>query len=389
MSKTIISSIYCDTYEQTAVDKAVFKAINSLGVLDKIKPGSKILIKPNLLSDHRPDEAITTHPAIIKSIVQIVKSKGAVPFIGDSPGNILKGIENVWEKTEMTSIAAEAGIRLVSFETSGVKEMPVKHPTVKSISVAKTVFDFDAIINVPKLKTHTFMGLTCGVKNFYGCVPGIRKIEYHKMAPSPYDFGLLLGELYGILKDKILFTVVDGIEGLEGNGPSTKGIKRKYNIVCAAADAVALDTYITQCIEKNYKKNFFIKILKNYGDTDYEKFEFKGDGVANFNFEAVKLPITKILNMIPVSLARFAGNYIGRFLWIKPFIEEDKCVKCGQCLKSCPAKTIIKTDKGIIYINEENCISCFCCHELCGYKAIEIKESIIAKLFIRLKKNNK
>ena len=75
------------------------------------------------------------------------------------------------------------------------------------------------------------MGLTCGVKNFYGCVPGIRKIEYHKMAPSPYDFGLLLAEIYGTLKDKILFTVIDGIEGLEGNGPSTKGIKRNYNII--------------------------------------------------------------------------------------------------------------------------------------------------------------
>jgi len=389
MPKTMISSFYCNSYDQASVDETVFKTIEPLGVLDLIKPGSKILIKPNLLSDRLPEEAITTHPSVVKAVIKIVKSKGAVVAIGDSPGNVLKGMENVWNKTGMASVAAEENIKLLSFETSGIREIAINHPTVKSITLAQAIFDFDFIINVPKLKTHTLMGLTCGVKNFYGCVPGIRKIEYHKMAPSPYDFGLLLAEIYGALKDKILFTVIDGIQGLEGNGPSTKGIKRNYNMICAGTDAVALDTFITHCMEKKHKNNFFIKILKNYGNTDYDNFNFTGYGPAKFNFENVKLPITRILNMIPVKLARLAGKYIGRFLWIKPVIEQDKCVKCGQCVKSCPAKTIIRKDNGIIYINKENCISCFCCHELCGYKAIDIEESLLARLFVRLNKKKK
>lgn len=385
MTKTVISSSYCNKYDDN-IDAIVLKTLQPLGILtDMIKPGSKILIKPNLLSARRPDEAITTHPSIVKAVIKIVKSCGATPFIGDSPGNILKGIEHIWQQTEMAKIANEENIKLISFEGIGGKEFQINHPTIKSINLAKAIFDFDGIINIPKLKTHTLMGLTCGVKNFYGCIPGITKIEYHKLAPSPHDFALLLSEIYRVLKDKILFTVLDGVEGLEGNGPSTGGIKRNYNIICASRDTVALDTYITKCIEKKYEKNFFIKTLKNVGNTDFNSFEFAGDNVEQFNFQNVKLPITKILNMIPVWLTRLIGKHIGKLIWIKPVIEQDKCVKCGQCIKSCPAKTIIKKNNGIIYIEKNNCISCFCCHELCGYKAIDIEQSFLAKLFIKTK----
>lgn len=385
MIKTVISSSYCSKYDDN-IDGIVLKTLQPLGILtDIIKPNSKILIKPNLLSARRPDEAITTHPSIVRAVIKIVKSCGATPFIGDSPGNILKGIEHIWQQTEMAKIASEENIKLISFEGVGGKEFQINHPTIKSINIAKVIFDFDGIINIPKLKTHTLMGLTCGVKNFYGCVPGITKIEYHKLAASPHDFALLLSEIYRVLKDKILFTVLDGVEGLEGNGPSTGGIKRNYNIICASRDTVALDTYITKCIEKKHGKNFFIKTLKNVGNTDFNSFEFAGDNVDKFNFQNIKLPITKILNMIPVWLTRIIGKYIGKLIWIKPVIEQDKCVKCGQCIKSCPAKTIIKNNNGIIYIDKSNCISCFCCHELCGYKAIDIEQSFFAKLFIKTK----
>ncbi|MDD5020509.1 MAG: DUF362 domain-containing protein [Endomicrobiaceae bacterium] len=385
MTKTIISSSYCDKYDNN-IDNIVLKTLQPLGVLtDIIKPGSKILIKPNLLSARRPDEAITTHPSIVKAVIKIVKSCGATPFIGDSPGNVLKGIEHIWQQTEMAKIAEEENVKLITFENTGIKKIEINHPTIKTIALANIIFDFDSIINIPKLKTHTLMGLTCGVKNFYGCVPGITKIEYHKLAASPHDFALLLSEIYKVLKDKILFTVLDGVEGLEGNGPSTRGIKRNYNIICVSRDTVALDTYITKCVEKNYEKNFFIKTLKNVGNTDFGSFELIGGNVEKFNFENVKLPITKILNIIPVWLARLVGKYIGKLIWIKPVIEQDKCVKCGQCIKSCPAKTITKQNNGIIYIDKSNCISCFCCHELCGYKAIDIELSLLAKLFIKTK----
>ena len=387
MLKTIVSAYYCDNYDENNVYNIVEKIVKSFGnISDIIKPNSKVLIKLNLLSAYTPEQAITTHPAIAKAIIKIIKSAGAIPIMGDSPGNLMKGIENVWEKTGMLQLAKEENVELINFEACGCVEVSVQHPTVKQIYVTKAIMDCDAIINVPKLKTHTFMGFTCGVKNFYGIVPGARKVEYHKLAPTPKEFSYLLSEIYRMVKEKLLFTIVDGVEGLEGNGPSLSGQKRKYNIIAGSQDTVLLDSFILNKLGIKLKNNILLNPLKEkkLGDTDLQNMIYVGDNVSSFNFYKTKLPITKILNLLPSWFARFVTKYAGKLFWVKPNIIEDKCVGCLQCMRSCPAKAIIKQNgdtKPII--QKDKCIGCFCCHELCLHKAIEIKESFIASFFIK------
>ena len=298
----------------------------------------------------------------------------------------MNGIENVWKKTGMFQLAEEENVELVNFEACGCVEVSVQHPTVKQIYVTKAIMDCDAIINIPKLKTHTFMGFTCGVKNFYGIVPGARKVEYHKLAPTPREFSYLLSEIYRMVKEKLLFTIVDGVEGLEGNGPSLSGQKRKYNIIAGSQDTVMLDSFILNKLGIKSKNNILLKPLKEkkLGDTDLQNMIYVGDNVLSFNFEKTKLPITKFLNFLPSWLARFVTKYAGKLFWVKPNIIEDKCVGCLQCVRSCPAKAIIKQNGSIKpVIQKDKCIGCFCCHELCLHKAIEIKESFIASFFIK------
>ncbi len=79
------------------------------------------------------------------------------------------------------------------------------------------------------------------VKNFYGIIPGLRKAEYHKLAPFPDEFGHLLGEIYLLIKDKVRLNIVDGIIGMEGNGPSS-GELREMDIIAAGSDGVAVDS---------------------------------------------------------------------------------------------------------------------------------------------------
>ena len=79
--------------------------------------------------------------------------------------------------------------------------------------------------------------------------------------------------------------------------------------------------------------------------------------------------------MIPKNLE----VYINKKLAGKPVINYKKCVKCGKCKVSCPAKVIQITEKGA-EINLKKCIRCYCCHELCPKKAIHIKQNIFFKL---------
>lgn len=391
MLKTIVSAYRCDNYDTDNVYNVVEKIVKSFGnISDIIKPNSKVLLKLNLLSAYTPEQAITTHPEIVRAVIKIIKKAGAVPVMGDSPGNLTHGIEHIWEKTGMMQLAKEENVELVNFEACGCIEVSIQHPTVKQIYVTKAITDCDAIINIPKLKTHTFMGFTCGVKNFYGIVPGVRKAEYHKLAPTPKDFSYLLSEIYRMVKEKLLFTIVDGVYGLEGNGPSLSGQKRKYGIIAGSQDTVMLDTFILDKMGIKSRSNILLKPLKekNLGNTDLKNMIYAGDNVSEFNFDKTKLPVTKFLNLLPSWFARFVTKYAGGLFWVKPNIIESKCVGCLQCMKSCPVKAITKNKEGVKpVIQKDKCIGCFCCHELCLHKAVEIKESFVASFFMN--KNEK
>ena len=391
MLKTIVSAYHCDDYDKDNVHNIVENIVKSFGnISDIIKPNTKILIKLNLLSAYTPEQAITTHPEIVRAVIKVIKKAGAIPVMGDSPGNLTHGIEHIWDKTGMLQLAKEENVELINFEACGCVEVSVQHPNIKQIYITKAITDCDAIINLPKLKTHTFMGFTCGVKNFYGIIPGVRKAEYHKLAPTPKDFSYLLSEIYRMVREKLLFTIVDGVYGLEGNGPSLSGQKRKYGIIAGSQDTVMLDTFILDKMGIKSKNNVLLKPLKEkkLGDTNLQNMIYVGDNASEFNFGKTKLPVTKFLTLLPSWFARFVTKYAGRLFWVKPNIIESKCVGCLQCMKSCPVKAIIKSkDKTKPIIQKEKCIGCFCCHELCLNKAVEIKESFVASFFMN--KNEK
>jgi uncharacterized protein (DUF362 family) len=243
--KTKVSFAKCDTYNFKEVFSAVRKAVELVGGISSfVKPGERILLKPNLLSAKEPERHITTHPEVVRALIRLVKEAGATPLLGDSPGGAIKGVARVWEKTGMKKLADEENVELVNFETIGAVEIEIHHPKIKSIHVSKAVLDCDGIINIPKLKTHSLMIFTGCIKNLFGIIPGLRKAEYHKLAPFPDEFGHLLGEIYLYVKDRIRLNLVDGIVGMEGNGPSS-GELRKMDVIVAGADGVAVDTAIT------------------------------------------------------------------------------------------------------------------------------------------------
>ncbi|MGA2090438.1 MAG: DUF362 domain-containing protein [Endomicrobiales bacterium] len=379
--KTKVSLVKCENYEYPSVEAAVKKAVSLIGDMSSfVRPGQRILIKPNLLGAKEPERHITTHPEIVRAVVRMVKAAGAVALVGDSPGGAIKGVERVWEKTGMKCMAEQEGIDLINFETAGSREIKIDHPSISSIQVSNAVLDCDGIINVPKLKTHGLMIFTGAIKNFYGIIPGLRKAEYHKYAPHPDEFGLLLAEIYRTILGKVRCTIIDGIVGMEGNGPSS-GELRPMNVIAASQDGLALDCTITRLLKFDPTK---INVLehasrKALGEFRPERIEILGDDPAQFSFEGFKFPSNWYISLVPHMLI----NIIGKLLWLKPRISTDKCRNCLLCVESCPVKAITSTPPSKPVVQWKQCISCLCCHELCPFKAIELKKSLLSKLIIR------
>ncbi|MDA0268536.1 MAG: DUF362 domain-containing protein, partial [Cyanobacteria bacterium] len=107
----------------------------------------------------------------------------------------------------------------------------------------------DVVINLPKVKSHMQLTLTLGVKNLFGCVPGKMKAWWHMEAGKDCDrFGTMLVETARAIAPQL--TIVDGILGHEGNGPSG-GEPRALGVLGAAHDVFALDRALVDILQVN------------------------------------------------------------------------------------------------------------------------------------------
>lgn len=390
MSK--VSIVKCADYDPGRVEAAVFRAVELLGGIESfIKKGGKVLIKPNLLSARRPEEAVCTHPEVVRAAIRLVKKSGAKALIGDSPGTFLgaKDIEEVYDKTGIRGVAGEEGAELVRFDRSRM---------VKGYPIAEEALDASFILSLPKLKTHIFTVMTGAVKNIFGVVPGFFKSQCHKKSPQPKKFAAILLDVYGIVRPGL--SIMDGIVGMDGEGPAA-GNPVNTGLIAASADGVSLDAVISKIAGVPASKDLIAGEARRrkIGEADLNKIEVLGEPVDKMRFKKFRLPVTAgVVSALPdfiMDLMRGALN-------IRPFIDEKVCAGCGICGDACPVGAITHSAESRALsiprkvrprsfavrkteprIHDNVCIRCFCCYEMCPYKAIYIKKGLLTRLLWR------
>lgn len=343
--------------------------------LDFVK-GKKILLKPNLLGAYSPEKAVTTNPVIIEAIVILLKEFDCDIYIGDSPGGNVN-YEHVCKETGIADIVNKYDLKLINMSTYGVSTYSV---CSFEIAYSKIYDEIDYFINLPKYKTHSLLKYTGALKNLYGFVPGLKKTDYHRKYPNSKDFSRLLVELYNLVKPKLLFSVIDGIVGMEGKGPSG-GEPRRFGYLMLSDVSSSLDYVASYMMGFN---PLSIALIKGALHSDGilpsripSNFLWKQNVIPNVDTGIVTMR-NKILNNIP-SVVSFGFK---KMFWYKPVIITDKCKKCKVCLNSCPVQAISEDVDGNLSIDYKKCIRCLCCHEFCTFNAIEIKKSYLARKII-------
>ncbi len=355
-----VSVVKCSSYDEDEVYGAVKKSIELIGGIH-IKPGSKVLLKPNVLSARKPEFAITTHPSVIAAVCRILEPMKVKVMIGDSSGMGRYGYtKNALEVTGIKEVAERFGAELVSFEGLSQRVKIKDARILTEANIAEPVLKADYIINLPKLKTHTLMKYTGAVKNLLGCIPGGGKAYCHTIAPKAMHFGHLLLDIYSKVKPQL--NIMDGVIGLEGNGPGSAGDPKKSNLIIASKDAVALDLVASKIIGFNP-----MEIQTNKEAIERRIFD------GNFEVVGEKDVSVKFKHPIKMKYPAFLEQFIFRQAMLRPVIIRDKCKACKLCIKACPKHTIHMVE-GKACINDKNCIRCYCCHEMCPYNAIELKK---------------
>jgi uncharacterized protein (DUF362 family)/Pyruvate/2-oxoacid:ferredoxin oxidoreductase delta subunit len=364
---TPVAFARCESYDQ-ALD-AVGRALAALGGPARFfKPGQKVLIKPNLLADAEPSQAITTHPEIARAVIRLARAEGAIPSVGDSPASALR-VGAVWEKTGFRALCDSENVPLLNLEQAGSRPFTCAGATV---AVAAPVLDADLVVNLPKVKTHTLTVFTGAVKNLYGTLPGFQKATLHKLFPSADDMSRLVAELADIIRPGL--SIADGVIGMEGNGPSG-GEPRHLGFVAASAHPAALDAALCRVLGiPAGAVPLFRHLPRELWDSVALVGEPPEPGTAS-----LKLPGSWKSRLIPRPLVRL----LAPLFWIRPVLDPALCIHCGRCAAACPPRALIYEKGNIPRLKGPLCIGCCCCHEVCPVKAIHMTESPLMRRISR------
>lgn len=386
--KSQVSIVRCITYNQDELFLKVRQAIELIGGIEKfVKRGSKVLLKPNLLMAIEPEAGITTHPEFVRSVIRLLKEINCKIYIGDGPsvfGGYIEDILKVYERTGIKQIADEEKIELVIFEKRFMPASPVL-PVGRQAGrqgyfpLTTWVRECDYIVNLPKFKTHNFMLLTGAIKNLFGLIPGTFKLECHKNFFQQEKFAEVLLDIHQAVKPAL--SIVDGISGIEGNGPATSGIKRNCGLILAGADSLAIDVLLARImnIQPDYVFTNKEAARRNIGNADENNIEIKGEKLSSCIIADFKLPGASLKQALINKFPGFIANILKKLITIQPKIDSDACRLCESCLKNCPQATM-SVKKGKLVIDYAQCISCFCCQEACPYGAIAVKKSFLARV---------
>ncbi len=380
MQKYDVSLVPCEDYDTERIKSLLPSLLEPLGGLSWVESGMCVAIKANLVTFARPEEAVTTHPALICALIELLRERGASRVIvGDSPGGLynaafLNKVYNVCGLSDAVEAAGGELNRNFGQAEAHFDSAKVAH----SFTYTAYLDEADAIVDLCKLKTHGMMGMSAAAKNMFGVIPGTMKPEYHFRYPDPADFARMIVDIDEYFADKTKLCIADAIIGMEGNGP-TKGTPRKIGAILASCSPHKLDLVCAKLIglapdsiptlgaarERELVPSSADE-LKIFGEIDPLV-------VHDYNNVAVKN------SLLFDSKSKLFGKIAKKCLEAKPRVKAGECKGCKKCMEICPARAIVMKD-GKPVIDREKCIKCFCCQEFCPFGAMKVHRTFIARI---------
>ena len=201
--------------------------------------GKRVLLKPNLV-EFDPKAVINTNPAVIEAAVDAFKTLGAREVIvAEGPGH-RRDNEYILTASGLYDVIKEHRIRYVDLNTDDVRSTPLKSSFTyfKELYLPETLYNADLLVSMPKLKTHHWAGVTLSLKNMFGVVPG----AIYGWPKNALHWAGIDRSIVDINSSLPIprFAIVDGIVGMEGNGP-LQGQARQAGVLIFGPDLVAVD----------------------------------------------------------------------------------------------------------------------------------------------------
>lgn len=358
MEKVAIKS--CQTYALETLEQALRNGLNAIDF--DLLQNKKVLIKPNLMSQNKPQQHSITHYALVEALCRMLNEKNCEVFIGDSIAFYEKGLtQKAFETSGLAETSRKTGAHLVAFEGQPLKKFTVPMAGLQELYIPAILFEMDMVINVCKLKTHGTMRLSGAIKNLFGCLPGGYKQLIHQWMQNEFELAAVFIKLHQLIQPAL--SIMDAVVSLDG-GPTALGQKIKTGCLLFSTNPAALDFAAARMI--GYQPDrlpILLEAQKQGLIEDYQSVEICGD-VQRFSFKKL---VAKELNrpLDPDSL-------FVKHTYADLFISKTRCTQCGDCQNFCPVNAISLIDNRL-RLNNDTCLHCYGCFLNCPHKAVLIR----------------
>lgn len=354
-----LSLTRCTTYDYEYLKKKVEENLSQLGGMSTfVKPGQKVMLKPNIFSIAPKGNNAATHFNLIKAVAALVLEAGGKPVIGEFVCGDEEGANRkAFIAQGLHIIAKELGVRLSDFQTGYFTKIPIKNAYhVRSAHFANNYINADVRINLPKFKTHMHTGITGAVKNIYGCIRHDERMDIHRKYQKE-EFCKSVVDLFSVAHFDL--TIMDAIVALEGNNGPAEGPEAKLGYIISSKDAVSVDYVAAEIAAMDPKVLPTIRHAYEKG-LGSKHIQFKGDALDTRDF------LTNDAYQYYRKL--FQEEKPDNTIWRK---ITEKCIQCLACKNNCPVNAIHYDGNEKLVIDTDTCIGCDCCIEVCPVQAIE------------------
>ena len=238
INSTTVALLDCIHYRTREIAEKIDQLCTAVGF--KVNAGTRVLLKPNLLSSRSVDHLACTHPVFVAAAAEWFVDQGAKVAIGDSPAfGTAKG---VMQATGIERALAGLPVELINFDQSTT----VKLSGGVTVGLSRAALECEVLVNLPRVKAHSQLYMTLAVKNYFGTVVGFQKPRWHlQYGIHARQFTSHLVDLLSVLPSGL--TLLDGIVAMHDTGP-IGGLPYSLGLVAAATNPVALDTALLKIL---------------------------------------------------------------------------------------------------------------------------------------------
>lgn len=246
ISPDIVAIAKCFSYNPNELEEALFQSIDFLKIEERLYSSKEVLIKPNCIEARFPEEYSTTHPVFLESLINVLKNYiGGKIVVGEGSGHE-RDSTLILRNTGIGKMLEKVGVKFIDLNYDDVKIVDVPHPlTFHRIVLPESLLNSDMVISVPKMKTHHWTGVSLGMKNLFGVLPG-SVYGFPKNRLHWASFPRVIADLTSVIKPGLTF--IDGIVAMEGNGP-LDGKRKKMNILISGTNAFSTDVISSRIMD--------------------------------------------------------------------------------------------------------------------------------------------